>query len=138
MQTVAGTKIAYERATMGVADAEQNLAEKQKAATDAVNEFGSESPEAQGERRLRQEPARRPVRRRPAGQGRGEPGPETATAAGQSFTAEQANIVYRDALNSVRGASNDPNLKAGLGGLIGLVDDTARAARRRRNETRRR
>ncbi len=53
---------------------------------------------------------------------------ETATAAGQSFTAEQANIVYRDALNKVRDASNDPNLKSGLGGLIGLVDDTARAA----------
>lgn len=129
VQTVAGTKIAYERATMGVADAEQSLAEKQKAATDAVNEFGSESPEA---RKANDDYAKSLLDAQSAADQQAKAAVnlarETATAAGQSFTAEQANIVYRDALNSVRDASNDPNLKAGLGGLIGLVDDTARAA----------
>lgn len=53
---------------------------------------------------------------------------QQAIAAGVAMTAEQSNIVYRNALVAVRDAATDPGLVDGLNGLIGLVDSTAAAA----------
>lgn len=53
---------------------------------------------------------------------------QTANAAGQTFTAEQASLVYRDALAKVRDQSTDPSLVDGLNALIGLVDANAATA----------
>jgi hypothetical protein len=129
VQTVAGTKIAYERATMAVSDAEADLAEKQQAVTDAVNQFGQDSPEAT---KASNDYAKSLLDAESAADAQAQAAvnlaEQTAIASGQTFTAEQANIVYRDALNKVRDSANDPNLKDGLGGVVGLVDDTARSA----------
>jgi len=129
VETVAGTELGYQRAVMATADAQATLAEKQKAVTDAVNSYGDASPEAKA---ATDDYAKSLLDAQSAADSQAkaevERAKQVALASGQTFTAEQANIVYRDALVKVRDAANDEGLKGGLSSLIGLVDDTAASA----------
>lgn len=131
VETVAGTELGYQRAVMATTDAQADLAEKQKAVTDAVNTYGEAAPEAAA---ASNDYSKSLLDAQAAADSQAkaevERARQVAIASGLTFTAEQANLVYRDALVNVRDASNDPNLQGGLSALIGLVDDTAASAGR--------
>ena len=127
--SVAGATLGYERALAGTKKAQEEVAEKQRDATAAVAEFGEESPEAikaQDDYRAAVLDAKLAV----DGQAKAavEQAEKQAIANGQTFTAEQKTLVYRDALIKVRDATNDPLLREGMDQLIGLTGDAAATA----------
>lgn len=127
--TVAGSALSYEQAQQSLGRATDDVTEKHGAMTDAVNAYGAESTEA---KKATDDYDAALLSAKQAAEGQAQAAADlaekTANAAGQTFTAEQANLVYRDALAQVRGAATDPNLIAGLDGLIGLIDANAASA----------
>lgn len=127
--TVAGSALSYEQAQQSLIRATDDVTEKHGAMTEAVDTYGAESEQAKTAT-ADYDAALLSAKQAAEGQAQAavDLAEKTATAAGETFTAEQANIVYRDALGKVRDASTDPNLVAGLDALIGLVDANAASA----------
>lgn len=131
VEGVVDAQLGYDRSVTALNDSTDALTQKQLVLADAVNTYGGDSKEAWAATRDYQlgiqaaESAA--VANAKATVAMAE---QQAAATGVTITAEQKNIIYRDSLNKVRDSTTDPALKDGLGGLIGLVDDTAAAAGR--------
>lgn len=131
VEGVVDTQLAYDASVSALNSSTDELTQKHLVMSAAVNDYGQDSKEAWAATRDYQlgiqaaESAA--VANAKATVAMAE---QQAAATGVAITAEQKNIIYRDSLNKVRDATTDQNLKDGLGGLIGLVDDTAAAAGR--------
>ena len=129
VESVAGATLAYEDAVDANADAQEDVAEKQKAATEAINAFGDQAPEAIKAQKD-YEKSVRDAEKAALGQAEAavKQAEKLALASGQTFTAEQSNLVFRDSLAAVRDATTDPTLQGGLDNLIALTGAAAATA----------
>lgn len=127
--SIAGTQLAYEAAQRSSTAAAIELATKTEELRVARQTYGEQSPQAV-EAQLAYEGALGGTKEAAdkLALATVEQARQQAIAAGQTFTAEQGNIVYRDSLVKIRDASTDPAFVDGMNGLIGLVDDTAGSA----------
>lgn len=129
--TVVGTQLAYDSAVMSTDSSVRDLTTKANELTAAIDANGAGSAEAtEAQRAYDQQLVSTKQAVDSQAKAAADLAKKTAEAAGQTFTAEQYNIVYRDSLVKVRDAATDGNLVGGLNGLIGLVDDTAASAGR--------
>lgn len=132
--SVNGAVLSYEQAQLAAADAADELTVKQQAVTDAINEFGSDAPEATKAQRDYEKATLDSLSAMDgAAQAAVNQAEQLAKAAGQTFTAEQKSIVYREALEKLKGTSNDPAFISGMDGMISragaAADQYSRAAR---------
>ena len=131
VESVVDAQLAYDSSISALNSATDELTQKHIVMSAAVNDYGQDSKEAWAATRDYQlgiqaaESAA--VANAKATVAMAE---QQAAATGVTITAEQKNIIYRDSLNKVRDSTTDPALKDGLGGLVGLVDETAAAAGR--------
>lgn len=127
--TIAGSALAAESAERNLERSVADVDAKHKALSDTLNTTAEDSAEA---KKATEEYGTALLSAKQAAeqhaQAQVDIAEKTANAAGQTFTAEQASLVYRDALAQVRDSATDPNLVAGLDALIGLVDANATAA----------
>lgn len=129
--TAAQSQLAYENATARVSEAAESYAERQKSVTEAVNEFGADSPEAAKATRDLEQAARDY-----SGAAYGAADAAVANAEklaaveGRTLTADEKTRIYVGALQAVRDKTNDPTLQAGLDTLIGKTQAAADAADR--------
>ena len=129
--TVVGTQLAYDSAVMSTDSSVRDLTTKANELIAAIDANGAGSAEAtEAQRAYDQQLVSTKQAVDSQAKAAADLAKKTAEAAGQTFTAEQYNIVYRDSLVKVRDAANDGNLIGGLNNLIGLVDDTAASAGR--------
>lgn len=127
--TIAGSALAAESAERNLSSSVADVDAKHKALSDTLNTTTEDSDEAKKATKEYDDAllsAKQAAEQH--AQAQVDLAQQTAEASGQTFTAEQASLVYRDALVKVRDQSNDPDLVAGLDGLIGLVDANAQAA----------
>lgn len=131
VMTIVGTQLAYDSALAATIEATDSLTQRQLELDDANATYGEGSAEAWEATKNYENGIRNALSAVDAqAQATVNLAEQTALAGGAALTAEQQNLIYRDALVKVRDATNDPNLRAGLDGLIGQVDGTAAAAGR--------
>lgn len=127
--TIADTQLAHNNAVAATRDSTDELTAKQGLLTDAVNTYGAESPEAIQATKDYDAAMRNAVgAANDQAKATADLAEQTAIAAGETFTAEQKSLVYRDALHELRNASTDPNLQGGLDALAGLAGAAATQA----------
>jgi len=136
--SMAGTDLAVEQANVALGESMDRLVEKQTAVTDAVNQYGQDSPQATTAVRDYEKGLldTRGAADRLA-QAQVEQARQQATAAGQTLTDAEAIAIYKGSIENTRDATNDPALWSGLDTMaskIGANADAAAAARDRINE----
>ncbi|MGE3292444.1 MAG: phage tail tape measure protein [Geminicoccaceae bacterium] len=136
--SMAGTDLAVEQANIALGESMDRLVEKQTAVTDAVNQYGQDSPQATTAARDYEKAVidTRGAADRLA-KSQVEQAKQQAAAAGQTLTDAESVAIYRGSIESTRDATNDPTLKAGLDTMatkIGVTADEAARARDRLNE----
>ncbi|MGE3292472.1 MAG: hypothetical protein AB7O95_13925 [Geminicoccaceae bacterium] len=133
--SINSSDLALEQANVALGESMDTLAEKQDAVTDAINEFGQDSPEAAKAVRDYEKSlldtrgsadnlARAEVER----------AKKQAEIAGQTLTDAEAVDIYKASIERTRDTTNDPNLAAGLDNMArrtGAVADAADVAARK-------